>query len=114
MRYPRRLQVMEALSTVTTRQGSESPRRHIGASPSPGARVPRFCAPPSGECHRADVRPLAGPARSPALPLSDLPPQERLRILTAALDVFAAHGYAGTTTAHLQAQIDPEAFNALF
>jgi AcrR family transcriptional regulator len=46
--------------------------------------------------------------------LADLPPQDRLCIATAAVDVFVAHGYAGTTAAHLQTQIDPALFDALF
>lgn len=53
-------------------------------------------------------------ARAEAPILSELPPQDRLRVLTAATEVFTTHGYAGTTLAHLYAQIDPTAFELLF
>jgi hypothetical protein len=53
-------------------------------------------------------------AESRRLALADLPPAEQLRVLSAAIETFATHGYDGTTLAHLQTQIDPSVFDALF
>jgi AcrR family transcriptional regulator len=46
--------------------------------------------------------------------LADLPAPDRLRILTAVTETFVARGYAATTVAHLQTEIDPLAFDLLF
>jgi AcrR family transcriptional regulator len=46
--------------------------------------------------------------------LADLSPSDRLRVLAATTETFIAEGYAATTAQHLQAQIEPPVFDALF
>jgi AcrR family transcriptional regulator len=60
------------------------------------------------------MRPQRHHLANPALGLGALPAQDRLRVLTAATEVFATHGYRATTTEHLQFQFDPFAFDSLF
>jgi len=60
------------------------------------------------------MRPQRHHLADPALGLAALPAQDRLRVLTAATEVFAFDGYRATTTEHLQFEIDSFAFDSLF